>query len=204
MSNVTGITGGGGGGGGGAPSGDAGGDLGSTYPDPQVVATHLTAPLPVAQGGTGAATLGAHGVLLGNGTGPVAVTGAGTAGQILTSGGASADPTFQAPTIVIRALDDNYTLVSADSGSGFNIRLVGGSATITLFAATSGFWFEAFVATTDEVTIQFIGSQVCYLGATPTSAGGTLKSSTKGSKVRVVFEAPNLFSALSSGTWAAA
>jgi lysophospholipase L1-like esterase len=34
----------------------AGGDLGGTYPDPAVTATHLTAPLPIGQGGTGSAT----------------------------------------------------------------------------------------------------------------------------------------------------
>jgi len=51
--------------------------------------------LPVASGGTGAATLADHGVLLGSGTSAVSVTGAGTSGQILTSNGASSDPTFQ-------------------------------------------------------------------------------------------------------------
>lgn len=50
----------------------------------------------VAGGGTGVSTLTAHGVVLGNGTSAVAVTGAGTAGQVLISNGASADPTFQA------------------------------------------------------------------------------------------------------------
>ena len=51
-------------------------------------------PLVVVDGGTGASTLTDHGVLLGSGSGAVSATGAGTAGQVLTSGGASADPTF--------------------------------------------------------------------------------------------------------------
>ncbi len=55
----------------------------------------LTNPVTVALGGTGAATLTAHGVLIGAGTSAVAPTTAGTSGQVLTSNGASADPTFQ-------------------------------------------------------------------------------------------------------------
>lgn len=48
----------------------------------------------VASGGTGRATLTAHGVLIGEGTAAVNQTAAGTAGQALVSGGASADPAF--------------------------------------------------------------------------------------------------------------
>lgn len=51
--------------------------------------------LSVANGGTGVSTLADHGVLLGSGTAAVTVTGAGTSGQVLTSNGASSDPTFQ-------------------------------------------------------------------------------------------------------------
>lgn len=49
----------------------------------------------VGNGGTGAASLTVHGVVVGNSTSAVNVTLAGTSGQVLTSNGASADPTFQ-------------------------------------------------------------------------------------------------------------
>ncbi len=54
-----------------------------------------TAPLGVGQGGTGAATLPAHGVLIGAGANPVNVASPGSAGQVLTSNGPNADSTFQ-------------------------------------------------------------------------------------------------------------
>lgn len=57
----------------------------------------LTTALSVGQGGTGRATLTAHGVLLGEGTAAVNQTSAGTAGQVLTSGGASTDPAWGNP-----------------------------------------------------------------------------------------------------------
>lgn len=55
----------------------------------------LIAGLPVVRGGTGALTHTNHGVLIGQAASAVAATSAGTAGQVLTSNGASADPTFQ-------------------------------------------------------------------------------------------------------------
>jgi hypothetical protein len=52
----------------------------------------------VPNGGTGLTTLTNHGVLIGQGAGAIAVTSAGTAGQVLTSNGAALDPTFQTPS----------------------------------------------------------------------------------------------------------
>ena len=52
--------------------------------------------LPVFQGGTGAATFTAHGVIVGEGASPLTVTATGSSGQVLTSNGSSSDPTFQA------------------------------------------------------------------------------------------------------------
>lgn len=58
-------------------------------------ATDISGQVPVANGGTGAATLTVHGVVIGNATSAVNITTAGTSGQVLTSNGPSADPTFQ-------------------------------------------------------------------------------------------------------------
>ena len=55
--------------------------------------------LSVAYGGTGNTTLTAHGVLIGNTTSAIAATAAGTATQVLQSGGASADPVWSTFTI---------------------------------------------------------------------------------------------------------
>jgi hypothetical protein len=49
----------------------------------------------VEHGGTGVSSFTDAGVLIGNGTGAVQATSAGTAGQVLTSNGAGVDPTFQ-------------------------------------------------------------------------------------------------------------
>jgi len=65
-------------------------------------AADVTGTLPVANGGTGATTLGDAGVLIGNGTGAIAVTGAGTSGQVLTSNGSSVDGEVNKGTIEIR------------------------------------------------------------------------------------------------------
>ena len=64
----------------------------------------------VAQGGTGVVTLAAHGVVIGEGTSPVAVTSPGTTGQLFTSNGAAADPTFQ-------SFVQTLTLLKAASGT---------------------------------------------------------------------------------------
>lgn len=72
--------------------------------------------LAVTKGGTNVATLAAHGVVIGNGASAVNVTGAGTSGQVLTSNGAAADPTFQASAGTYKNGTTSYD-VSTASGN---------------------------------------------------------------------------------------
>lgn len=86
-----------------AGSGSGGGLAMPIAPDPEEYEQPPTPidltnrfPVVVPNGGTGQTTLAAHGVLIGAGQSAVVVSGAGTAGQVLTSNGASVDPSFQA------------------------------------------------------------------------------------------------------------
>ena len=65
--------------------------------DADISVTSVTAStaISVANGGTGATSFTDAGVLIGNSTGAVQSTSAGTSGQVLTSNGAGVDPTFQ-------------------------------------------------------------------------------------------------------------
>jgi hypothetical protein len=67
----------------------------------------------VPNGGTGLTALTQHGVLIGNAANNINVTAAGSAGQVLTSGGASADPTWTTATFPSTATSTG-TILRAD------------------------------------------------------------------------------------------
>lgn len=66
-------------------------------------------------------SLTAHAVVIGEGTSPVATAGPGTAGQILTSNGASADPTFQNAPSVLNLTLANFTQPAIGSTVSVNM-----------------------------------------------------------------------------------
>jgi hypothetical protein len=78
--------------------------LGGSYSTALLAAASLTlgwtGTLAVPRGGTGAATLTAHGVLVGEGTSAVAATAAGAAGQLLTGQGAANDPAWSSNIVL--------------------------------------------------------------------------------------------------------
>lgn len=114
--------------------------------------TTLGTPLGVPSGGSGAASLAAHGVLVGEGAGAVAATSPGTLGQVLTSNGPAADPTFQANAALTVLRDYIAGLILSNDGTSPNTTLdiAAGMATsddaatyMTLSAAftkTTGSW----------------------------------------------------------------
>jgi hypothetical protein len=92
----------------------------------------------VPQGGTGAATLTSHGVLIGAGTSAVTATAAGSAGQVLQSGGASANPSYSTATYpstagtsgnVLTSNGTNWTSAAPAGPSGLS------TASVTLTSA---------------------------------------------------------------------
>jgi len=79
--------------------------------------TQVKGTLPVANGGTGATSLTAHGVVLGNGTSAANVSSAGTSGQPFLSGGASADGAYGALNLSTSAVTGNLSTSHLNSGS---------------------------------------------------------------------------------------
>jgi len=102
--------------------------------------TQVTGTLPVANGGTGAATLTANNVLLGNGTSALQVVAPGTTGNVLTSNGTTW--TSAAPSVGVGVTDDTstnatryLTFTSATSG---NVSTVNVSSSKLTFNPSTG------------------------------------------------------------------
>lgn len=136
----------------------------------------VTGTLGVTNGGTGAATLTAHAVLLGEGTSAPGFATIGTSGRLLIDQGAGADPSFNAMsqdcTItnagVITCLKTNNvafgTAAAANTGtSGANVPLLNGNNT---FSGTATF-----------------SSQIISTAGLPTIASGACGTGTNGAVV---------------------
>lgn len=89
----------------------------------------LTTPLSVAQGGTGRATLTAHGVLVGEGTAAVNQIAPSTDGQALISAGATSDPAWGYPTgtlIGVRVFTSSTTYTPTAGTNSIIVEIQGG------------------------------------------------------------------------------
>lgn len=132
----------------------------------------------VAGGGTGAVTLTNRGVLIGQGTSAIVATVAGTAGQILQSGGAGANPAYSTATYpstatgtgtILRASGTNW-LASTTTYPDTN-------AINTLLYASSANVMAA-LPTANSAVLATNGSGVPSITATPTITSVTFGSGT--------------------------
>ena len=103
-------------------------------------ATNTSNPITVAQGGTGAATLTIHGVLIGEAAGAIVATTAGTTGQVLI-GSTGADPAFGAlgvnSGLTVHGVllgENNSAIVATTAGSTGQV-LIGSTGADPAFGA---------------------------------------------------------------------
>lgn len=142
-----------------------------TYTLPDANATILTSNTPVtaAQGGTGLATLTAHCVLIGEGTGSLAlVCPSSTSGYALLSNGISTDPSFQAVSI-----PNLYQEVPSGSINGTNTTF---TLAHTPASSTNVNLFENGVQQRQGSGLDYTisGATITYLAAPP--SGTTLNA----------------------------
>lgn len=130
----------------------------------------LPTPLSVGSGGTNLATLTSHSTLVGAGTGSVSLVAPSTAGFLLTSNGAAADPSFQALAAVT-------SIGAAGLATGGPITATG---TITVTAASKA----AMQAGTDNTTAvtpvrvnDSDGAAKAWVNFTPSGGGATVNKS---------------------------
>jgi len=110
-------------------------------------------------GGTGVNTLTNHGVLIGQGTSPVTATAAGSSGQVLQSGGASANPTYS-----------TATFPSTATGTGTLLRADG-----TNWVATTSTY-----PNTNAINTLLYASSANVMSALATANNGILNTSSSG------------------------
>lgn len=107
-----------------------------TFPDANAkILTNAQAVL-VSEGGTGITAFAPHAVVIGNGTGGMSATSAGTAGQPLRSGGASADPSFGevVQTTTLTGTQNDLVL-----NAGASVLRCNNASLLTITGLTEGF-----------------------------------------------------------------
>ena len=120
------------------------------------LSTGVTGTLPVANGGTGAATLTLNNVLLGNGTSAPLAVAPGTSGNVLTSNGTtwtSAAGGGGSGNLTISTQSTDYTVIASDNGKIINGTSASNFNIFLTAAATLGAGFNCTIWNTGNSVI---------------------------------------------------
>src|SRR3990167_65335 len=149
--------------------------------------------LVVADGGTGASTFTDGGVILGNGTGALAVTTAGTSGQYLVSQGASTDPVFQ----TIAAASSDMVLLATGTATAATSLTV--NFTSTGYAKLAIYFDRFSTSGGDGITMTLNTIATGYVGRAIFNDGGTIGNRALGTTSIEIMNAPGSGTNESSG-----
>jgi hypothetical protein len=153
----------------------------------------------VANGGTGSSSaLVAGGIMYGSSTTAAAVSTAGTAGQVLTSGGTSA-PTWSTADIyaTTKALGSNPTTAAMNSTSGLYTATYSSSTTLTLSGGSLIGAKATFIFTTSGTS----GRSVTFAGNVHSAGSFSLGSSnSRYYSISFVFDGTNWYEMARSGS----
>ena len=162
--------------------------------------TGLTTPLTVAQGGTGAATLTANNVLLGNGTSAPQTVAPSTAGNLLTSNGTtwvSSTPTAVYPLT-------NGTAVASTSGTNIDFTSIPSwvKRITVMFSGVSTSGTSSFliqIGAGSVTTSGYVGNASSYANTISTSTSGFIL--TQANIASASYNGHIVLTNLTSNTW---
>lgn len=165
---------------------------GSTY---SLVSTSLSVPLSVSQGGTGLITATTpYGVVCAGTTATGAfqvINSLGTAGQVFTSNGAAALPSWQAASGGVTWIDQTTTPVTIVKSNGYFANNAG-LVTLNMPAtAAVGDTFYISGKGAGGWLLRMNTGQVVNLGSTPSSSAGSLASTNQFDSITVVCQTAN-------------
>jgi hypothetical protein len=153
------------------------------------LATDVTGTLPVANGGTGATSLTANNVLLGNGTSALQVVAPGTTGNVLTSNGT----TWTSAAGLSLSGDNTWTGTQTFSGTSSKLAMVlNDAAEVATISATAATGTINFDVTTQSVLYYTSNASANWTLNVRASSGTTLNTvMATGQSVTIAFIVTN-------------
>jgi hypothetical protein len=174
--------------------------------------THVSGILPVANGGTGASTLTANNVLLGNGTSAVQFVAPSTSGYMLVSNGTTwtSSNTITSTILSAPTINDGYTeeTVTANTSTAYTVSLANGTFQILTLTGNCTFTFPT--ATAGQSFMMFLkqdatGSRTVTWPATvkwPSSTAPTITATaSKGDKFVFTADGTNWLGSVAGQTY---